>query len=254
MKALGALVVLAVAAWAAGPASAAPAASVRQAVNLYMDVTFFDDGSITLTLPDGTPVGSTAGPPTVVPAGYYTLLLSGPGGCNELPYFELQGPGENVLDNMELGLVKSSDIVNLLPNSTYTWRDYALPGVTHTFATSADVVGTQPPPAPNPAGAAAKASGSTSSQDIVGSGMMPLLGRLHALVGKTGTLTVTYLGKRVTHLKPGRYRITVTGRRLVLWRKGGSASPVTGTVALRAGRWFFRVAPSGAAYVVTVTS
>ena len=114
----------------------ASAAASRGADGPALDVTFFTDGTISLTLPDGTPVGTTSGAPTVIPAGYYTLLLAGPGGCSELPYFELHGPGENILNDMDLGEMKATATAYFQPNSTYTWRDNGIPGVIYTFTTS----------------------------------------------------------------------------------------------------------------------
>src|SRR5262249_53853499 len=78
----------------------APTAHASRVANLSLRVTFTPAGKITVTLPDGTPVGTTAGAPTTIPAGYYTLLFYGPGECINLPLFELRGPGVNINDDM----------------------------------------------------------------------------------------------------------------------------------------------------------
>ncbi len=144
----------------------ASAAASRGADGPALDVTFFTDGTISLTLPDGTPVGTTSGAPTVIPAGYYTLLLAGPGGCSELPYFELHGPGENILNDMDLGEMKATATAYFQPNSTYTWRDNGIPGVIYTFTTSSTVVGT--PPAPSSGRSSSPASGCASDHVVRG--------------------------------------------------------------------------------------
>src|SRR5205823_1318597 len=95
------------------------------------------NGTITLTLPNGTQVGSTSGAPTVIPAGYYVVAMTGPGGCTAVPHFDLRGPGEAIHDNLNEG---ESDYFEynayFKPSSTYVWTSDAAPGVTHTFVTS----------------------------------------------------------------------------------------------------------------------
>ena len=127
----------------AGLLASVPAGQARDVSNPSLDVTFFLNGTISVTLPDGTPVGSTSGAPTVIPAGYYTLLLSGPGACSQLPLFDLSGPGEHLNDDMSGGEVNTEVYTAYFaPSSTYTWRiDNVDPAVVHTFVTSATVVG-----------------------------------------------------------------------------------------------------------------
>lgn len=69
----------------AGMLAFAPGAVGARAATPSLDVTFFPNGTITVTLPDGTPVGSTTGAPTVIPAGFYTVQMTGPGGCSSYP-------------------------------------------------------------------------------------------------------------------------------------------------------------------------
>src|SRR5262245_58747119 len=71
----------------------APGARAARAANPILFVNFFPNGTISVTLADGTPVGTTSGSPTLIPAGYYTLVYSGPGGCTNMPNFKLSGPG-----------------------------------------------------------------------------------------------------------------------------------------------------------------
>src|SRR5512146_3091351 len=103
MHALGTIVRLRLALLAAGAllATALPGvAPAARAANFSLYVSFFANGTITVTTPEGAPVGTTAGTPSVSPAGYYSLVFSGPGGCMILPNFHLNGPGVNLVSNM----------------------------------------------------------------------------------------------------------------------------------------------------------
>jgi hypothetical protein len=229
---------------------AAPTAGARAGANGTIDVTFSPTGTIVVALPDGTPVGASSGPPTVIPAGYYTLIMSGPGGCTQLPLFELKGPGIDVYENMTEGEVdQTSHNVYLAPNSTYTWKNYAIPSALYTFATSGVVQGKPPTPV------SSVSSGTVSSQDVVGSGLHPLRGTLAGRVTKSGTLVLSRTGKDVARLAAGRYRITVTDRSTksgFVLRKGSRAVSLTGAgfvgtrsvpVELSTGRWYLAAAP-----------
>ncbi len=60
---------------AIGLLALAPVAQGRTSAGNALDVTFTADGVITMTLPDGTPVGTTSGAPTVIPAGSAFIYL-----------------------------------------------------------------------------------------------------------------------------------------------------------------------------------
>ncbi len=167
---------------AAGVLSLAPAAGARNAASPSLQVTFAANGSIAVTLADGTPVGSLSGTPTSIPAGYYTVLLAGPGGCTYLPTFELKGPGESISSNLQDGEVTSTGFnADFLPNSTYIWRnDGTSPPTTYTFATSSDVVGSPPSTSTSGPGKLGPVS-IVSSHSVVGSSLLPFKGILTAL-------------------------------------------------------------------------
>src|SRR4051794_33758533 len=74
----------------------APVGQARVQANPILFVNFFSDGTIAVTLADGTKVGTNSGSPTVIPGGYYAIVYSGPGGCSALPYFYLRGPGMTI--------------------------------------------------------------------------------------------------------------------------------------------------------------
>ena len=251
---------LASSALAAGVLVLSPAAVGVGTPNPALDVTFSPTGAIAVTQPDGTPVGATAGSPTVIPAGYYTLLMSGPGGCTQLPLFELKGPGEDLFENMTEGEVDyTSDNVFLQPSATYTWKSYASPSVVHTFATSSTVLGAPPTPT------SSVSSGTVSSQDIVGSnatttGSLTITGT----VSPAGRLTLSFKGRSIDKLAPGPYTIIVTDRSSTdgLAVEMGKGRPLTVTggrfegkksraLVLTAGRWTFTSGAAGK-YAVTV--
>lgn len=191
-----------------------PAASARVAANPILYIDFFANGTIAVQTADGTNVGASSGAPTVIPAGYYTLIFSGPGGCSILPYFHLNGPGISIVTNMNEGQVtRAPGSVELLPSSTYTWSDDALPGVVYTFATSSQLVGA-PPVATGPADTAVR-NAPVSSQDVVGADLTtpssPYLGTLTGSVSAAGKVSLVYKGKSTTTLRPGRYTLTVAG-------------------------------------------
>jgi hypothetical protein len=188
----------------------APTAVAARAANLSLYVSFFSNGSIALTSPDGAAVGTTSGSPTVVPAGYYTLVFSGPGGCTLLPNFRLSGPGANVVTTLtEAQGQKNPTGIDLLPSSTYTWSSDAVPGVVNTFVTSAQVEGS-PPTAGTSSGTYSSSGKHVTSQDIVGSAVAKSRGTLDVTLSALGKLALAYHGKSVGRLQPGKYTIVVT--------------------------------------------
>ena len=130
---IGALVVL------------APVAQARTDANPVLRVNFQLDGTMAVTLGDGTPVGTKTGAPTVIPAGYYSVLMFGPGGCANVPYFTLKGPGETIVDNMDGGELATNQYnAYFQPNATYTWHSDVDTTIVYTFATNGTVVGAPP--------------------------------------------------------------------------------------------------------------
>jgi hypothetical protein len=247
------LVVLAAAALCVG-------GEAQGASPLTLNVTFSANDTIAVTLGDGTPVGSTSGAPTVIPAGYYTVQITGPMGLPDgLPYFQLTGPGVDLLSNLnEGGLDSWRDQVTLATSSTYTWTDDAIPGIVHTFVTSADVGGAAPATAVSPTKGAP-----TQDQDIVGSGVVPTRGSLTASVSAAGQPRVLVDGAPAGNLLAGTYRITVTDRSpkagLVVTLSGHAEHDLTGvrfvgkrsiSVKLTPGRWTFATGTARESIVV----
>ena len=222
-------------------------------------------GAITVTLPDGTPVGSTSGAPTVIPAGYYTLLFFGPGECINLPLFELRGPGVNINDDMLGG---ETDVHTLyatfLPNATYTWHSDRNTSIVYTFRASSDVVGT-PSSNPSTSGSSSGSNAKPTSQDITGSAVAPFRGTLTGAVSAAGRLTIAFKGKSVTSLKAGRYTVAVSDRSstngFLLQKPRHTALTVAGTtfigkrslsVTLTAGKWLVLPRLGTATYSIVV--
>ncbi len=238
----------------------------RAATTQTLDVTFTANASVTMTLADGTPVGTTSGAPTVINAGYYGVVMLGPGGCVQQPDFHLKGPGEELINDMSGGEV-TSEFYNayLAPNSTYTWRlDNSSNTSVYTFVTNSTVGGT--PPSSTPVTGAGSGSAIPTSVGIVGSDIVPFRGTLTGAIAPTGKLTLTFKGKSVTHLKTGRYAIAVTdksGSISFALKKAGKPAVVTitgatfvgkrsVTVDLTAGSWIFLGKAGAAAFTIPV--
>jgi hypothetical protein len=228
-----------------------------RAANLELDVTFNANHTISVTLPDGTPVGTTSGAPTVIPAGFYNIDLNDSAVVSG-PQFDLQGPGVSVVDNMFFGESPSSvDTADLLPDSTYTWRDDENPAVVFTFTTSATVASSTPVSASSSSAPSAGRSSSETgspggSKDIVGSAVVVFRGALTATVTASGKLELAFKNKPVSTLKSGRYTITVSDESaksgFTLQEINRSAVEVSGaafvgrrslTLEMAPGQWFF---------------
>jgi len=243
-----------------------PAGGARPTASLSLFVSFFANGTVTVTTPDGTAIGTTSGTPTLIPAGFYTIVFSGPGGCTALPYFHLTGPGTNIVTNMAEGAAqRSTNTANLLPSSTYQWISDAFPNVVHTFTTSAVVEGSPPSGGETPTGTTGKGKGVTYP-DLVGSEIAPFRGTLTAAVSPAGRLSLAYKGKGLTSLKAGKYTIAVTDRSanagLVLQKLKRSPVSITGSafmgtrsvhVQLTAGRWLFAGGRGEPSYTIAVS-
>jgi hypothetical protein len=254
-----------VAVLAAGALAAAPAASSHTSQNLSLYVYFGVAGDITVKLPDGTPLGVQSGAPTVIPAGYYSVVMLQPG-CVSVSTFDLQGPGVNMINNLSTGEDVSQTVpVFLQPSSTYTWRNDANRSVVYTFVTSPDVVGTLPPnplvklPTKNPPNAP------SGNSDVVGSAVAPFRGTLRGRVTAAGLPALSLQGRKVSTLRPGRYTIVVTDRSRVggFELETGSHRPVTVTgrgftgersasVVLTAGGWTVLTGPGSRALKIRV--
>jgi hypothetical protein len=223
-------------------------------------VTFNSGSTLTVTLGDGTPLGTSGGAPTVIAPGTYNFSLTDPTYVSDVQ-FDLVGPGVKLVSNMSYGEEPSETWVETFaPGSIYTWRDDMRPSTVWTFVTSNSAsVGSA-----NSGSAGAGSSttpissgktGKASSTDVVGSGIKPaapLRGTLLGAVSSAGKATLTFGGKPVTSLKAGRYKITVTDKSKLagfnLQEIRNTATTITPTaftgehtttVTLKAGQWFY---------------
>ena len=237
-----------------------PLSQARTSAGNSLEVTFTMDGTITMALPDGTPVGTTSGAPTVIPAGSYVIYLQGPEGCVDLPFFILKGPGESITDNLASGASTNSYDATFQPNSTYTWIDDQNPKVVYTFTTSSGASSS------GSTASGSSTSGGTVSGSVQATGSAGGSSNVHStanvrkaaastrgtLVGTVtpaGRLMLTLDGKGVKKLTAGRYRVSVVDRSstrgFVLVHGSHDVTVTAGrfigtpalTVSLTSGRW-----------------
>lgn len=241
-----------------------PPAHARNAATPQLFVTFTAAGAVSVTLPDGTAVGTTSGSPNMIPAGYYTLILNGPGDCVNLPLFELRGPGVDINDDMLGGETDTHTLyAQFQPGATYTWHLDRSENVVYTFRTSTTVVGA-PQQATSTTGSTST-SAKPTSEDITGSAIAPFRGTLSIAVSAAGRLSLAYRGKPVSALKAGRYSIAAVDRSaasgVMLAKLSHAAVTVTSrafvgkrttSVVLTAGKWLFMPRAGQAAFAIPV--
>ena len=251
---------------------AAPGGASRAALpTLYVNYTM----SCTFTVTDDT--GKTV---TSIAPGTWQVAVSTPGsfggvdltGKNDMTAckgsidFKLTGPGVNLETTLNDG-DGSYDMLsgNFAPSSTYTAVDNNQPSVARaTFTTLASGTATG-----TAGGSSSSSSGSSSSSTSGTSGGTKTVsvGTLSGTVGSTGALKLTYKGKSVSTLKPGKYTVTVvdtsTHNGFVLRMNGKSAmtvSPVAFVgkksivVDLKTGQWYFAPTSSGKKTYFIVTA
>jgi hypothetical protein len=226
-----------------------PVAQARTTANPVLRVNYQLDGSVTVTDANGAPVGTKTGAPTVIPAGYYSVLLFGPGGCANVPYFTLKGPGENIVDNMDGGELSTNQYnAYFQPNSTYSWHSDVDTTVVYTFATNGTVVGS-PPATVGPKGLSSSNHGTAQSVNPLGGNATAFQGTIHASVSPSGKVLLTFKGKNVSSLKAGSYDVAVVDssassglllqkiKRIVTLTGLKFTGKHTGKVNLTAGKW-----------------
>jgi hypothetical protein len=241
----------------------APTAQARTAANPILRVNFQVDGSVLVTDGNGAPVGTRTGAPTVIPAGYYNVLLFGPGGCANVPYFTLKGPGESIVDNMDGGELSTNQYnAYFQPNSTYTWHSDVDTTAVYTFSTNNTVVGTAPPVV-GAGGLSSSNHGTAQSVNPFAGNVTPFMGTLNATVSPSGKVALTFKGKNVSSLKAGRYDVAVVDssssnglmlqkiKRVVTVTGIKFTGKHTGKVTLTAGKWL--VMPKAGTTAATIS-
>jgi len=256
--------IVAAAALAAVLALAGGVQRANAAGDLY--VTFNLNHTISVTQASGAPLGTTSGAPTQIAAGAYNLHFDDSVGVSG-PIFTLTGPGVNISESLTLGEYPSGTLTAVFqPNSTYTWWDAETPSVVFTFTTTSSSVGVPTNGSEGTGSGETSSTGSSSSQDIVGSGLAPFRGSLDAIVYADGKLSLTHNGNAVKTLKTGQWTFSVddeskkAGFSVEILK--GKAQTITSktfvgsndvTVTLKPGRWFF-FTPGGKQTTFFVTS
>jgi hypothetical protein len=239
-------------------------AQARTAANPVLRVNFQVDGSVTVTDGNGAPVGTRTGTPTVIPAGYYNVLLFGPGGCANVPYFTLKGPGESIVDNMDGGELSTNQYnAYFQPNATYTWHSDIDTTAVYTFATNGTLVGS-PPSVVGPKGLSSSNHGTAQSVNPLGGNAPAFQGTLAALVSPSGKVSLTFKGKSVSNLTAGSYDVVVVDsssssglmlqkiKRVVTLTGLKFKGKHNGKVNLTAGKWLVMPRVGQTAYTLTV--
>jgi hypothetical protein len=175
-----------------------------------MYVVFRADHTFFAYLADGTPVGTTGGAATVIPAGTYKLILDD---TSETDMdFDLAGPGVKLVTNMSHAEEGSAAFLETFqPSSTYTFRDDSHPGVVWAFQTSAAVLPSSPTTTTT-CSTCSKPGSSTGQTDVVGSQVVPHRGSLSGSVTAAGRLALEFKGQPVATLRSGGYAVTVVDR------------------------------------------
>jgi hypothetical protein len=220
-----------------------------------LNVFFQKDRTFLLSLADGTPVGGPTAPGTTIPAGTYRVNLDDT--AQAVMQFHLTGPGVELITNMTFGEDAAQTLVETFQaNSTYSYRDDFQPGPVRFFTTSGTTISSAAPGGGAASGSTPTKSQSggspVTSQDVVGSGVVPFRGALDAIVFKGGKLTLSRNGKAVTFLKTGRWTFAVddeskTAGFTVKSLRGKPVAVTSGafvgshsvTLTLKAGRWFY---------------
>jgi hypothetical protein len=251
------LVLTAFAAAALLTGATALASSKRAADSPTLDVTFNANNTVTVALPNGTPVGASSGTPTTIPPGTYNISISDPTFVSDI-LWDLSGPGVKLVSSCSYGEEPAESWVETFaPNSTYTWQDDNRSPPVFTFVTSSTAASTGgAPQAPltstNPI--ASSSNGKASSSDVVGSQTgtaATLQGTIAATVSAAGAISFKFKGKAVTTLKSGKYTFKVTDDSTKagfnVQQTGNTAHTITTgpfhgtksqTITLGKGQWF----------------
>jgi hypothetical protein len=229
-----------------------------------MKVLFNADGSITVTLADGTPVGTATAPGTVIPPGLYNIHIDDTAAV--IHVFDLSGPGVYVNTNPLTAGPDGEAVFNeffevtFQPGSTYIYQDDNAPVSTRrVFSTTAGGGGSNS----GSAGASVSSSGKVitgspvSGTKSTGANVRPAApvafrGSLTAAVEADGSPRLTFKGRPVGTLRAGRYSISVFDRSrdsgLIVQKSRRAATTLAGTsfvgkrtatIVLTPGQWFF---------------
>lgn len=222
-------------------------------------VTFQINGTFEVTLPDGTPIGSSSPPGTTIQPGTYELVFDNSQNVKNLD-FQIIGPNVSLQETMGGGEETAmSDYVTFVGNSQYHYFDGNNINSPVSYLQTSAGSGSTGANGSGLPGSNNQVSGTGSSNaTVVGSknasssSGLPVRGTLVGTVGSAGLLTLELDGKPVTSLKQGRYTVTITDRssRNGFTIQHASQDPTTvsavpfvgrrsATLTLRPGQWFY---------------
>jgi hypothetical protein len=231
--------------------------SAARAATPVIDVVFNGQDGLTVTY-DGSPLGASSAPGTVIPAGSYDVIVDNSLGDVGIT-FQLSGPGVSVVTDVDAGESATETWpVTLAPNSTYSYQDASQAGTTELFSTSAATAAATTTPATTPSASGVESNGVEPTTTTPGAVARPHAvappprGGLTATVSAAGVLRLSDKGKPVASLLAGRYTVTVSDHS----RSGGftlqelrdpalalTSAPFVGvrttTVTLTAGQWVY---------------
>jgi hypothetical protein len=245
--------------------SAQPTLYVNYALNCTFTITG-DNGQTVTTIAPGT-----YGIDITSPLPFAEVDLSNDLGnpndmtaCRSFVQFKLTGPNVNLTSTLSDGDSAFALLQATFQAGTYTAVDENQPSVARdNFSVSSSVAATNPA---NPSvGGSTSLSKGTTSQDIVGSALLPFRGSLDAIVFAGGKLSLSHNGNVVKTLKTGRWTFSVDDESkkagFEVQVLHGKAQTITSsgyvgnhdaTVTLKPGRWtFFRVGGPKTTFYVT---
>lgn len=253
------ILLAAVAVFVAAPVAGGSNAAFPGIPSIY--VTYNDDCTFSMTADGGfTFTSSTPPGPTLPPGVYQILVLMGnpPQGypCTT-PVFTLSGPGVDSITTFPQQATLDNHVLPALqPSSTYMAYDQNAPAATRVYFTTS---ATGSSSSLLPASQTQQAGKGSSQADIVGSGITPVVGTLHAAISPVGLATLSLGGRKVETLKAGRYSLRVADLSrhsgLVLRKSGRQAETITtrafkGTktvkLTLTSGSWSIYAVPAPA--------
>ena len=252
---------------AAGSAADTPVFSTT----VFFRVTYRSDCTFTVAIDGGITMDSATGSGATIPPGPYQISVRTPlpdntwdrSFCTE-GIFSLTGPDVSYsgILGTDLGPYSATFNETFAPASTYTMVDASHPSSPIVFGTTAAGSSSSllPPTPPS----TATGTGSVGT-DLVGSGIVPYRGSLHAAVATSDRATLMSSGKPLLSVKAGRYDIVVTDDSarggFFVQKLDRKPTPITGVkftgkrtvrVNLTAGKWaFFSKSARETEFVVT---
>lgn len=232
------------------------AVSSHRAVSSTLHAFVHPDESIGLTFDDGSPVGTQGRAVPSLPPGTYTIRVTDDTTDHN---FHLFGPGVEQTTDVG-GMGSATWTVTFQAGGEYTYQCDVHADFMHgVFATT----GTGSSGGSSSGGTSSggtTSGGGSGSASSGGSTAAALRGTLSGTLSSAGVLNLSFQGKAVSKLTPGRYRITVVDRAakqgFAVQRSGRSPITVSGvsfvgthtvTVNLTPGKWAFFTSPGAAA-------